>query len=441
MKIALIEKTSDKCVNKDQMGGYGINTQIGQSFFAKWIMRQKKIMRNVPILSLGYLASILSEGGNEIIVLDRDLVPKADLFIIASSIVNYKSELEKAYRIKKEFPDAKVGFIGPFAGYLSDEYLNVGDFVIKGEPEHMAMEISKGYIPKGLVESPSFNDLDKLPFPKWEFFNINNYCYFPTIKKKPFLSMQSSRGCSFSCNYCPYLTYQSNWRTRGIENIVAEIKHLKDKFKIKGLLFRDPIFTLDKKRSKEIAKHITRERLDIEWACETRIDMLDEGLIDCMHKAGLRAINFGIESARQDLLDKASRKPVDVGHQEKIIRYCEKKDIKIIAFYLLGLPDDTGETIKQTIDYAKKLNTFLAQFHILTPFPGTDFYEQIKNNIFEKDWEKFNSFTPVLHNKNLSCETLSKLKEKAFVTYYFRLPYISKHFKHLIELWRKLLPF
>ncbi|MBN1354162.1 MAG: radical SAM protein [Candidatus Omnitrophica bacterium] len=441
MKVVLVEKTSDKNINKDQMGGYGINTQVGDSFFARWIMRQKKNLRNVPLLSLGYLASIFSEAGHGVKVVDNEPLPPADLFIIASSIVDYRSELNTAAGIKKKFPSAKVGFIGPFAGYLADDYLRAGDFIIKGEPENAAKEISKGRIPKGIVDSRPVENLDELSFPNWDFFNIDNYLYYPTIQKKPFLSIQSSRGCSFLCKYCPYTVYQGKWRTRSTRNIIDEIKYMKDRFKIKGLLFRDPIFTLDKDRAARIAEGIASSSGGIEWACETRTDMLDEKLVDRMYSAGLRAINFGIESAKQDLLSKASRKAVDTDYQEHIIRYCEKKGIKVIAFYLLGLPDDTFSTINETVNYAKKLNTFLAQFHILTPFPGTDFYNTFKERIVEKDWEKFNSFTPTMNLGKLSREELKVLKERAFVTYYFRPHYIVTHLKGLMPLWRKLLPF
>lgn len=440
MKVTLVEKTSDRAVNKDQMGGYGINTQVGNSFFARWIMRQKKSIRNIPILSLAYLAAIFSRDGHEVMVFDGGEIPESDLFIIASSIVDYISELDLASRIKKKFPKARVGFIGPFAGYLAQEYLKEGDFVIKGEPENAAIEISGGRIPAGLVNSPPFKDLDSLPFPKWEFFNLNSYYYFPTIKKKPFLSIQSSRGCTFSCNYCPYLTYQKNWRTRSVGNIIEEIKYLKEKFGVKGILFRDPLFSLDKNRCRQIADAMFKKDFKIEWACETRSDLLDEDLIDRMYKAGLRAINIGVESVRQDILDRSGRKKVELERQEEIIKYCEKKGIKIVAFYLLGLPEDSIETVKETIQHAKRLNTFLAQFHILTPFPGTEFYEKVKDRISTSNWEEFNSFTPVINN-NISRDELRNLKERAFITYYFRPSYILKHLKHLIPLWRKTLPF
>lgn len=439
MKIALIERTSTRNVNKDQMGGYGIDTRVGLSFFARWIMLKKKNMRNIPVLNLAYMAAIFAKDGHSVRVMERDSIAEADLFVIASSIVDYRSELELASVIKNRFPSASVGFVGPFAAYLSDEYLKHGDFVIKGEPETAAMEISKGIIPRGVVESHYQKDLDKLDFPAWQFFNINSYSYSPTITKIPFLPMLSSRGCTFSCDYCPYLAYETKWRTRSVENITEEIRYLKERFKVKGLLFRDTIFTLDKERARNIALAIAENNFDIEWACETRTDLLDEKLVDDMYRGGLRAVNIGVESASQDLLNKAGRKAVSVNHQEKIIRYCENKGIKVISFYLLGLPDDTPETVAGTIAYAKKLNTFLAQFHVLTPFPGTKFYPKVKDMVESSDWEDFNSFTPLLKNAELSSGELLRLKEGAFVSYYFRPRYIVKHLNHLLPLWKEIL--
>jgi len=440
MRVILIEKTSNRGVNKDQMGGYGIDTQTGTSLLARCIARQKKNMRNIPVLSLAYLGGIFLKSGHHVSALNDDSIPEADLFIIASSIVDYKSELLMASRIKEKFPKAKVGFVGPFAAFLSEEYLKAGDFIIKGEPESAAGEIARGHIPKGIVESNNMDDLDSLPYPAWELFEVNSYSYSPTVNRKPFLTMQTSRGCAFSCAYCPYLTYQKNYRPRRVENIIEEIGYLKKRFGIRGLLFRDPLFTFKKDRCMQLAESMIKNRFNLEWACETRTDVLDKELIDIMYTAGLRAVNLGIESSNQEILHNASRKAVDIKRQEDIIRYCEKKGMKVIAFYILGLSDDTPNTIKETIRYSKKLNTFLAQFHVFTPFPGTQFYEDVKDAISECEWEKFNSFNPVFRHKNISADELSSLKERAFVSYYFRPSYAAKHMRHLLPLWKKALP-
>jgi radical SAM superfamily enzyme YgiQ (UPF0313 family) len=141
----------------------------------------------------------------------------------------------------------------------------------------------------------------------------------------------------------------------------------------------------------------------------------------------------GIESVNQEVLKKATRKSATIKKQNEIVDYCHKKGIRVAAFYIFGLPEDTEESIKQTIKYAKKLNTMVAQFFISTPFPGTKFYEQVKEEIYDHDFSHYNSYTPVHRSLNLTKKQLLKLKEKAFVSYYFRPRYVFRFLKSKIE--------
>jgi len=120
------------------------------------------------------------------------------------------------------------------------------------------------------------------------------------------------------------------------------------------------------------------------------------------------------------VIRKASRKPVGLEHQEKMIRYCDDLGIRVTAFYVFGMPDDTKKTLLDTVRYAKKLNTHVAQFFIFTPFPGTKYYENVKGDISEMEWENFDCYTPVFRHRNLSKSDILRLKEKAFVSYYYR---------------------
>ncbi len=432
MKITLLNAHSKKnyCSNKDVMGGFGLVTKIGNSPLVKLIEVAKKKGVKLPIIDFAYLAAILARNGHDV-EYKENTIPDADLVIIHSSIVDYKTELNYA-RLIKNRTKAKIGFIGPFASFRPEIYEDVADFIIKGEPESIAMSITDRNIPQGIVQSMPLENLDELPWPKWDIFPIERYSYYPVIRKKPFLPILSSRGCCFYCNYCPYKAYYGEWRRRSVDNIIDEIKNIIKKYKVKGLLFRDPLFTFDKKRASEIAERIIKERVKIEWACETHFDFLDEDLIDLLYESGLRSINVGIESSDETVMQKATRKYSKKEHQEKLVDYCDKKGIKIAAFYIIGLPDDTEASIRETIKYAKKLNTHVAQFFIMTPFPGTEFYEQVKGQIYVSDYEQFNSFTPVFRHKNLTEKQLLKLKEKAFLQYYFRPKYIFKFLRRML---------
>jgi len=429
LKITLLNAFSEskRLYNKDVMGGYGESISIGNSLRAKILEHLKSSRVRLPLLSFGYLAAIFEEKGFEVEFATNKIPEDSDLVIIQSSIVDYKTETSFAEKIKSE-TNARVGFIGAFAGAMPKIFLEKSDFVVSGEPEEFALSLKENSKPRGLIKSSPIKNLDTLPFPAWKFFPTKEFSYYPVIKNKPFLPMLSSRGCSFQCNYCPYRAFYGNSRMRSVENTLEEIKRNVSEFGMKGMLFRDPLFTVDKKRSAGIAEGIIKNNLDFEWACETRIDCLDKELLEKLYSAGLRSINVGIESSDPKILASASRKPVEIRHQEEILSHCEKLGIKVSAFYILGLPDDTLESVNNTIEYAKKINSHIAQFFICTPFPGTEFFEQTKSRIFEKDFEKFDSFTPVFTHKNLSTEQLLHLKEKAFQEYYFRPSYIAKFF-------------
>ena len=437
MRIILlnIDAESKYCSNKDIAGGYGTSTQIGTSLRAKLLELRKKKNITIPLLDFGYLAGILRRSGHTVEYKNVSLVenPDCDLIFIHSSIVDYKNEIAHIQSLKKG-TRAKIGVIGPFASAMPQLYSDA-DFIIIGEPEATASGISDGVIPSGIVKSEVIYDLDKLPFPDWDGFPISNYSYRPTLKETPFLTIQSSRGCPYSCSYyCPYTVIQgTKYRARSPANVVDEIVYLKNKYGVKALQFRDPIFSFDQSRVEKIANEIISRNIDIKWLCETRLDLVDKDLLNAMYNAGLRAINVGIESFNEDVLKKSKRKPVSSRHQEEMINFCRQKGIKVLAFYILGLENDNRESILETIKYAKKLNTYLAQFTISTPYPGTKYYEETKDRLVTHDYELFDANHLVFKHDNITAEELCKLKEWAFISYYFRFGWLFEYMKWSIR--------
>lgn len=431
MKIALFLSESDKegCANKDLAGSMGTRTIIGNSLLAKILEKIKKKSVRLPIINFAYLVSIFRNFGHEV-EFWKNKIGKADLVIIQSSIIDFYEDLKWAKEIKRR--KIKVGFCGAFASALPELFLKCGDFVIIGEPESAAYRIAKEEIlPKRVMISPPVKNLDSLPFPSWDIFPYKDYSYFPVIRKKPILTILTSRGCPFPCGYyCPYPNFQGKtWRKRSVKNVIEEIKYLIKNYQIKALDFRDPNFTLDKERARNIAEEIIKNNIKIYWSCETHLNSLDKNLIKILYRAGLRNINVGIESGSEEVLKKSKRINSSKRHQNEIIDYCQNLGISVAAFYILGLPSDTRETIGETIKYSQKLNTMIAQFSLCTPYPGTKFYEEIKDKIFEKNWEKFDEYHPVFRHKNLSFGELINFKEKAWVSYYFRIKYIFNFLK------------
>jgi len=426
MKITLLEVYSKESniIYKDFAGGLGPGFSVGKSIFSKAIEFAKKKGINLPIVTFGYLNSILSKNGHQVERMVNE-VPDSDLVLIHSSLCDYKLEIEMAKSIKQK-TKARVGFIGPLSSYQPDLFLESADFIIKGEPEYVADRLSKDWPPDGIVESNDIENLDELPFPNWDFFPVNKTSYYPSLSVSPVLPVLSSRGCAHKCNYCPYLILYKNWRVRSEENVLNEIEYLVERYNIKGFVFRDPTFTLPMERAQKIGEGLIKKKFQLKWACETRLDYLTIPLIDILYDSGLRVINVGIETANEEILKKSSRKFINIEHQEKIISYCDKKGINITAFYILGWPNDTMETMQQTLRYAKKLNTNVAGFTIYTPFPGTEAFEQFSDKFTTDDFSKFDAHHLIYKHDRFSADELYRIKEKAFLSYYYRPKYFIK---------------
>jgi radical SAM superfamily enzyme YgiQ (UPF0313 family) len=409
MKVALVEvlPAHNRCVNKDFMGGYGWAFKVGDSLPARGIEVVKRVGERLPLMSLGYLAGIFARGGYAC-EYSNGVVPDADLALIYSSLVDHRAERAMAMRYKHE-THATVAFIGPFAG----------------EPEQFALDlVASGSLPTGVAASPDVRVLDSLPFPDWSTFPVRSYSYFPALRQRPFLPILSSRGCPYTCEYCPYEII--TLRERSTENVLDELAQWRDRYGLRAFLFRDPIFSLRRKRVVELMEGMLSRGFNFRWACETRMDCLDVELLELMAKAGLRVVNVAVESSSDAVLKDVSRKAIPVQHQEEIVRACDRLGIRVTVFYVIGLPEDTRESIEETVAYAKRLNTHVAQFFVYTPFPGTRLYDRVKDDLITTDWERFDCYSPVIKHPTLTPSEILDLKEWAFVSYYYRPAWLGK---------------
>ena len=428
MKVILIETRGEKlAVNKDLAGTFGTATDTGTGYFSRILNKIKKHGVRVPVVYMGYLYAIFEKYGHDVKFYDKIPDESADLVIIASSTVDHENEINLVRKIKST-SNAKAGFIGAFATTNPELFLNECDFIISGEPEDAVIQLAEGKIqPQGIIISKLLQNLDDLPFPNWDGHPIHEFSYFPHLKKKPFLQILSSRGCPYDCNYCPYMVLETpEWRKRSSKNVVDEIEYLIKRYGMKSFLFRDPVFTLDKNRTMEICNEMIKRNLDVDWVCETRIDTLDEPLIDKMCESGMKGMNIGVEAFDVQLLKKMNRKPASHELQEKLINYVEKKGAKVMAFYVLGIPGQTKEDMIKTINYSKYLNSSLAQFTLATPYPGTKFRTEVEDSIRKGKWEEYTGFQSLIQLDGISYEEMLKLKERAFKEYYLRWNWIKK---------------
>jgi len=237
--------------NKDYNGGFGTTWKIGHSYLSKTLMMIRSKMEYFPLVSYGYLAALLAGNGHEVDFVENELPEKSDLILLQVSLIGYRKEIEFLKKIREK-TKSKIGIIGPFASVKPELFLEYGDFVVVGEPEEAISKIKDKLIPRGLISSEAVRNLDTLPYPDWHMFPLRKFSYYPIINKKPFTFMLSSRGCPCRCSYCPYKVL-GPYRERDPLKVVNEIEYLVKAYGIKGLMFRDPTFSFNRRRT-EIMK-------------------------------------------------------------------------------------------------------------------------------------------------------------------------------------------
>jgi radical SAM superfamily enzyme YgiQ (UPF0313 family) len=198
------------------------------------------------------------------------------------------------------------------------------------------------------------------------------------IAVKKFTSILSSRGCVHKCRFCSNTKFaRTLWRPRSIKNILEELRYLSD-MGFEQLMFVDDSFTLNQKRVIKLSKSIRKEKLDIEWFCEGRVDNCSYEMLKALSKADCKVLFLGIESANQRILDYYN-KNITPQQSEKAVNMARKAGIDIImGSFILGAPDETREEIQNTLNFANNLSIDFPRFNVLGAYPGMDIWDELK---------------------------------------------------------------
>jgi anaerobic magnesium-protoporphyrin IX monomethyl ester cyclase len=388
-------------VTKDTVaGGYGSRFR-GDSITTRFAKNVRRVFLNLPSIHTGYLAAIFADAGHEVVVTRDDKPVDGDLALVLTSLVDYRHEREWAIAARAR--GLQVGFFGTPATHLPDLFADAGDFVISGEPEAAAISLAKGEELRGVVPSPAINDLDSLPFPRWDLVKAKRFGHASHrgLGLTRVVPMLTSRSCPEHCTYCPH-RITASFRQRSVDSVIAEMTELCGLRARPHIKIRDPLFTLDRNRCFEISEEIIARGLQLTFECETRMDDLDENLVRAMYAAGLREISFGVESPDPLVLKTVARRYIPPEHMRRIVNLCWELGIVTTAFYVIGFPQETEERIEDTIRFACELDTTYANFKILTPYPGTPQFKQLEPLIFETDWEKFDGYTLTFNHPHLT---------------------------------------
>ncbi|HVQ12799.1 MAG TPA: radical SAM protein [Vicinamibacterales bacterium] len=430
MRIVLADlRGREGFVSKDTVaGGYGSRLRPF-SKTTELVSLVKRCTHDVPSVQLAYLAALAARHGHAV-RWTRDEYADGDVAIVLSSLVDYRQETAWARGMQRR--GVRVGFVGLAASKMPHLFAEHADFVIRGEPEAAFADLANGATLEGVVDSRALPDLDVLPFPRWDLVGAPMQARMRLPwGVRPFggvFPVLASRGCPEFCTYCPHRILETH-RARSVDNIVSELEYVCRLTPHPYVLFRDPLFSEDRNRCLALADAILARGLTLTFECETRLDRLDPSLLDTLQRAGLRAISFGVESLSPQTLKQAGRRPIPVDHQRTVLDHCRRIGIATAAFYVFGFPQDDWSSIAATIAYAIQLDSTVAQFKLLTPYPGTPLWRQLESRIFENDWERFDGFTPTFTHPNLTPEQLRFLLGAAYSRFYVRPSYAAHCFR------------
>ncbi|MBK8900820.1 MAG: radical SAM protein [Anaerolineaceae bacterium] len=262
---------------------------------------------------------------------------------------------------------------------------------------------------------PFIPNLDDMPIPMHHLLPWDKY-RMPLIKG-PFTFIVTSRGCPAGCTYCiKHVSYQFSVRLRSAEKIMEELWQLK-KMGLNNIHMYADLFTVNRDQVMDLCQRMIDEKINLKWTCNSRVDYVDEELLAMMGKAGNWLISWGIESGSEQILRHA-RKGAYPDKAARSLQWARNAGIKNWGYFIIGLPGETEETIRQTIDFSKGLPLDIALFHVAAPYPGTPFFfEVVKNGWFRPGtrWEQVDMDKgTVLDYDGLSAERLLYWQRRAF---------------------------
>lgn len=277
-------------------------------------------------------------------------------------------------------------------------------------------------------------ELDDLPLPLYQLLPLDSYRM--PLMKGPFSFVVTSRGCPAGCKYCiKHVSYQWSVRLLSPERIMAELHQLYD-LGIRNIHMYADLFTVNRDQVMGLCERILEDDLKIKWTCNSRVDFVDEEMLKLMGRAGCWMISWGIESGNEKILRKAA-KGADPKKAHRALTWAGEAGIKNWGYFIIGLPGETVETIRETIDLSKELPLELALFHIAAPYPGTPFFfEVVENGWFRPgtQWEQVDMDKgTVLEYDNLSAEDLLYWQRRAFREWAFRPGPVLTYLKMLFS--------
>ncbi len=359
---------------------------------------------------------------------------------LCTSTAGFASDVRLAEAIKSANPEVKIAFVGAHVTVLPEESLEATpaiDFVARKEYDYALAEFADGRSLKDIAgvsyrdggrivhnpDRPSIQDLDALPFVTEVYHRDLEYKrYDIPYLLYPYVSFYSSRGCPALCTFClwPQTMTGHPWRTRSVDNVVAEVERTLTLFPdIKEIFFDDDTFPFGKRRTLELCEAF--KPLGFTWSCNARVHC-DYETLKAMKESGCRLLDVGFESGDPTIL-KNIKKGATVEKAREFMCYCKELGLVVHGDFQVGLPGETPETIERTIRFAMELDPETIQVSITHPYPGTEFHDYVSERGYLTEDEMTDDSghqLPNIQYPGLDRRYLVEMVEQFYDRYYFR---------------------
>jgi anaerobic magnesium-protoporphyrin IX monomethyl ester cyclase len=367
----------------------------------------------IPPLGLAYVAAALEKAGFKVEILDnyqlkkpidyvKSEIMRLDPEIVGMTCgsVTFQRCLETAKAVKEVKPSCKVVVGGWHPSYLPESVLKHPeiDYAIVGEGEDAMVELASSltrgngneviakipglacrYEGKIIKNAPKIiEDLDQVPYPARHLLPMHIYDRrIDYLSARPVDVVNVIRGCSYDCAYCETKKVWGNkCRAFSPQRIVDEVDYLVKNYGSKGIYFVGDNFTINKRHTVEVCNLIKKRKLDVEWVCDTRVDLVSRDLLQEMKSAGCKSIFFGIQSGSPRILEKLNIN-FTVEQVVQTFKLLREEGINIACSFMLGIPGETIDDMETTFNFAKDLDPDWCHFYVFIACPTSRLYEEV----------------------------------------------------------------
>jgi anaerobic magnesium-protoporphyrin IX monomethyl ester cyclase len=402
--------------------------------------------KRLPPIGLMYVAAALEKAGFQVQMLDnylmkkpidevKQLVTKTNPAIVGITCgsATYRRCIETAHAIKEALPTCRIVVGGWHASYVPDSLLENPeiDYVVMGEGERAVTELATCIVNgneaaaitipgvacrrKGanIKNPPTFiENMDEIPYPARHLLPLELYDRtIEYLDAKPADVMSIARGCIFHCGFCETRKLWGNiCRGFSPQRVIDEIKDLQSRFGTKGIYFINDNFTLRKKETAELCNLMIENKLDLEWVCDTRVDLVNDELLALMSRAGCKTIWFGVESGSQKILQRIGR-DTTLTQIENAFKLCDKNHIKTACSFMLGVPDETLNDMEASLKFAKKLNPDWCIFNVFIANPDSEMYQEVLES---KKYDRLDEFLLSIKTDEYDYKSLMAVQRRFF---------------------------